>query len=68
MSIAGYGGLAAEVASPLGMGGPVPGGVGPLAVVLFCLAAVTCPAVGGIVIIRRLGHPAGWLLMGIGLG
>jgi hypothetical protein len=50
------------------LGGPVPGGVGPLAVVLSCLAAVTYLAVGGIVIIRRPGHPAGWLLMGIGLG
>jgi hypothetical protein len=39
-----------------------------LAVILYCLATVSCPVVGGIVVIRRPGHPAGWLLIGIGAG
>ena len=45
-----------------------PGDWGPLAVVLYYLAAVNCPAVGSVVVVSRPGHPAGWLLVGIGAG
>jgi hypothetical protein len=69
VTVAGYAALAAALASHLGMlGGVGPDVLGPLAVVMYCLAAVSCPAVGGIVAIRRPEHPAGWLLMGIGVG
>jgi hypothetical protein len=68
-TIAGYAVLAWQAASHLDIQGSVGlGGEGLLAVVSYCLATVSCPVVGGIVVIRRPGHPAGWLLIGIGAG
>ncbi len=68
-TIAGYAVLAAAAASRLVMLGALgPGDWRPLAVVLCCLAAVSYPAVGSVVVVSRPGHPAGWLLMGIGAG
>jgi len=59
-TIAGYAVLAAAAASRLRMLGALgPGDLRPLAVVLYCLAAVSCPAVGSVVVVSRPGTRQG---------
>jgi hypothetical protein len=46
----------------------VGGAAGAVTGLMYVLAAVSYPVVGGIVAIRRPGHPIGWALLAIGAG